>query len=80
LEYFAAMALAHGRLSLQRRPLRAAGTEWLDRALPRERLPYTWKDVIEKESLKFKELEHVLMRHRICLNIEKVDQLFQDML
>ncbi len=37
-----------------------------------ERLPYTWNHVIEKESLKFKELEHVL--------IEKVDQLFRDML
>src|ERR1700730_9248872 len=59
------MALAHGRLSLQRRPPRAAGREWLDRALPRERLPYTWKDAIEKESLKFKELERVLTRHRV---------------
>ena len=37
-----------------------------------ERLPYTWNHVIEKESLKFKELEHVL--------IEKVVQLFWDML
>jgi hypothetical protein len=36
-----------------------------------ERLPYTWNHVIEKESLKFKELEHVL--------IEKVEQLFWDM-
>jgi hypothetical protein len=36
------------------------------------RLPYTWNLVIEKESLKFKELEHVL--------IEKVEQLFRDML
>ncbi len=33
-----------------------------------ERLPYTWNHVIEKESLKFKELEHV--------GIEKVQQLF----
>ena len=37
-----------------------------------ERFPITWNHVIEKESLKFKELEHVL--------IEKVDQLFRDML
>ena len=37
-----------------------------------ERLPHTWNCVTEKESLKFKELEHVL--------IEKVDQLFRDML
>jgi hypothetical protein len=36
-----------------------------------ERLPYTWNHVIEKESLKFKELEHVL--------IEKVEQRFWDM-
>ena len=34
--------------------------------------PITWNHVIEKESLKFKELEHVL--------IEKVEQLFRDML
>ena len=31
-------------------------------------MPYTWNYVIEKESLKFKALEHVL--------IEKADQLF----
>ncbi len=37
-----------------------------------ERFPITWNHVIEKESLKFKELEHVL--------IEKVEQLFRDML
>jgi hypothetical protein len=36
------------------------------------RLPYRWNHVIEKESLKFKELEHVLA--------EKVEQLFRDML
>jgi hypothetical protein len=30
-----------------------------------ERFPITWNHVIEKESLKFKEVEHVLMRHRI---------------
>ncbi len=36
-----------------------------------ERLPYTWNHVIEKESLRFKELEHV--------RIEKVEQLFRDM-
>jgi len=37
-----------------------------------ERLPYAWTHVIEKESLRFEDLEHVL--------IEKVDQLFRDML
>jgi len=37
-----------------------------------ERFPITWNHVIEKESLKIKELEHVL--------IEKVEQLFRDML
>jgi hypothetical protein len=37
-----------------------------------ERFPITWTHVIEKESLKFKELEHVL--------VEKVEQLFRDML
>jgi hypothetical protein len=37
-----------------------------------ERFPITWKHVIEKESLKFKEVEQVL--------IEKVEQLFRDML
>ena len=37
-----------------------------------ERLPYTWNHVIEKESLNFKELEHV--------RIEKVEQLFRDVL
>ncbi len=36
------------------------------------RFPITWNHVIEKELLKFKELEHVL--------IEKVEQLFRDML
>ena len=39
---------------------------------PLERFPIAWNHVIEKESLKFKELEHVL--------IEKVEQLFRDML
>jgi hypothetical protein len=34
--------------------------------------PIMWNHVIEKESLNFKELEHVLM--------EKVEQLFRDML
>ena len=33
-----------------------------------ERLPYAWNHVIEKESLKFKELEHV--------KLEKVEHLF----
>jgi len=37
-----------------------------------ERFPITWNRVIEKESLNFKELEHVL--------VEKVVQLFRDML
>jgi hypothetical protein len=37
-----------------------------------ERFPITWNHVIEKKSLKFKELEHVL--------IGKVEQLFRDML
>jgi hypothetical protein len=37
-----------------------------------ERFPITWNHVIDKESLKIKELEHVL--------IEKVEQLFRDML
>jgi hypothetical protein len=37
-----------------------------------ERFPITWNHVIDKESLKFKELEHVL--------VEKVEQLFRDML
>ena len=37
-----------------------------------ERVPITWNHVIDKDSLKFKELEHVL--------IEKVEQLFRDML
>jgi hypothetical protein len=37
-----------------------------------ERFPITWNHVIDKESPKFKELEHVL--------VEKVEQLFRDML
>jgi hypothetical protein len=37
-----------------------------------ERFPITWNHVIDKEALKIKELEHVL--------IEKVEQLFRDML
>ena len=37
-----------------------------------ERFPITWNHVIEKESLRFRELEHVLA--------EKVEQLFRDML
>jgi hypothetical protein len=43
-----------------------------DATRPLERFPITWNHVIEKESLKFKELEHVL--------VEKVEQLFRDML
>ena len=39
---------------------------------PLERFPITWNHAIEKESRKIKELEHVL--------IEKVEQLFWDML
>jgi hypothetical protein len=42
------------------------------RRQPLERVPITWNHGIEKDSLKFKELEHVL--------IEKVEQLFRDML
>jgi hypothetical protein len=37
-----------------------------------ERFPITWNHVIDKDSLKIKELEHVL--------IEKAEQLFRDML
>jgi hypothetical protein len=37
-----------------------------------ERFPIRWTHLIEKESLGFKELEHVL--------IEKVEQLFRNML
>jgi hypothetical protein len=37
-----------------------------------ERFPIRWNHLIEKESLRVKELEHVL--------IEKVDQLFRNML
>ncbi len=37
-----------------------------------ERFPIRWNHLIEKESLRFKELEHVL--------IEKVEQLFRNML
>jgi hypothetical protein len=37
-----------------------------------ERLPYTWNQVIEKESLNINKVEHV--------GIEKVEQLFRDML
>jgi hypothetical protein len=38
--------------------------------MKRERLPYTCNHVMEKDSLKFKELEHVL--------IEKAEQLFRN--
>ena len=48
------------------RILRCASNETL------ERFPIAWNHVIEKESLKFKELEHVLA--------EKAEQLFRDML
>jgi hypothetical protein len=44
---------------------------WLALSVP-ERLPYRWTHLIEKEPLRFKELEHVL--------IEKVEQLFRNML
>jgi hypothetical protein len=37
-----------------------------------ERVPIKWNHLIDKDSLKIKELEHVL--------IEKVEQLFRDML
>jgi hypothetical protein len=39
---------------------------------PLERVPSKWNHLIDKDSLKFKELEHV--------RIEKVEQLFLDML
>ncbi len=51
--------------------LGAAGSLLADRGYL-VRFPITWNHVIEKESLKFKEVEHVL--------IEKVEQLFRDML
>jgi hypothetical protein len=57
-----------------------SATFW-DHAL--ERVPIKWNHLIDKDSLKIKELEHVLMRHRIypmSINIEKVEQLFLDML
>ena len=47
----------------------ASQRSWLRQ---QERFPITWNHVIEKESLKIKEVEHVL--------IEKVEQLFRDML
>jgi hypothetical protein len=37
-----------------------------------ERFPITWNHVIQEESLRFKELENVL--------IEKIEQYFRDML
>ena len=37
-----------------------------------ERVPIKWNHLIDKDSLKIKELEHVL--------IEKLEQLFRDML
>ena len=37
-----------------------------------ERFPITWTHMIEKESLRFKELEHV--------KLEKAGQFFRDML
>jgi hypothetical protein len=43
-----------------------------DRATPLERVPSKWNHLIDKDSLKIKELEHV--------RIEKVEQLFLDML
>ena len=39
---------------------------------PLERVPIKWNPLIGKDSLKIKELEHVL--------IEKVEQFFRDML
>jgi hypothetical protein len=39
---------------------------------PLERFPITWNHVIEEESLNINKLDHVL--------IEKVEQLFRDML
>ena len=50
--------------------------DYSDEAGPRkrvaERFPITWNRVIEKEPLNINKLEHVL--------IEKVEQLFRDML
>jgi len=50
--------------------------DYSDEAGPRkcvqERFPITWNHVIEKESLNINKLKHVL--------IEKVEQLFRDML
>ncbi|MGH6822291.1 MAG: hypothetical protein ACREC4_02190, partial [Methylocella sp.] len=59
------------------RKYRSCQTTTMDRKNSRnrpalERFPITWNHVIEKESLKFKELEHAL--------VEKVEQLFRDML
>ncbi len=48
------------------------GQQWTVAISPLKRFPIAWNHVIEKESLNFKELEHVL--------IEKVVQLFRDML
>ncbi len=46
--------------------------KFLGAVMQLERFPITWNHVIDKESLRFKDVEHVL--------IEKVEQLFRDML
>ncbi len=51
---------------------RTGGWDRFDLDLALERFPIRWNHLIEKESLKFKELEHV--------PIEKVAQLFRNML
>jgi hypothetical protein len=44
-----------------------------------ERFPIRWNHLIEKEALRFKELEHVLIELEHVL-IEKVEQVFRNML
>jgi hypothetical protein len=48
-----------------------SGRRLVAREATLERFPITWNHVIEKETLKFRDLEHVL--------IEEVEQLFRDM-
>ena len=58
--------------SFGKRAFQASQSPFTLRQVQLERFPITWNHVIEKESLGFKELEHVL--------VEKVEQLFRDML
>jgi hypothetical protein len=55
------------------KPEAAFGIGYLPENPSPELFPITWNYVIEKESLKFNKWEHVL-------KIEKVEQLFRDML